>query len=592
MSYNYPTNWIGGKPRGGIKNIPTGYLVVLSPPNQNQINTYFIFNNYSSKEEALIAANQYMKRKSDEFELTRNQFRYLNRNTIEVKLTKDKTMKTDSIFIKQVQKYPINLNFKNVKDGRRYFARCQNKKTTFLFADLICDYKIVDFINNDSLDLRLLNLKDRTSKNKNIIIDDGNILNDDEFVCAYCYKKLNIKEFPKTQDGPDGHDVQCTHCYLKSIIAYNQYEYDEEISCFLDKLKYYNKAKNIIEEKGGKLLSPLSSYKIAHSKLKIKCPYDHIFHCTLSNLNHNRWCPDCNFWIGEKISKSAIEFLLDKPFPKVRPSWLKTDNDTLLELDGFNEELKIAFEYQGEQHYNFIEYFHKTEENFKKRLEYDKLKEILCKNNNVFLIIIPYTTQNEKICKFIAEKLLELNYVISDEKINSFNIDKIYEFDSNNKLMEFIKLIESKGGKFIDGVYLSRESYVTIECDKKHQWTTKIKYIQHGAWCHPCGFIVDDERKEKISDGMKKFLSTDKGKEIKSKSFIKRSETMKEQRDEIRATITHKTCNTCKLEKPKSEFGNKTAAKDGLQTNCKKCVLSIKKEWRNKNKNIILNNQT
>jgi hypothetical protein len=46
-------------------------------------------------------------------------------------------------------------------------------------------------------------------------------------------------------------------------------------------------------------------------------------------------------------------------------------------------------EYQGEQHYNSVEFFG-GEKQFKKILKYDSLKEKYCKNNDIKLIKIPY----------------------------------------------------------------------------------------------------------------------------------------------------------------------------------------------------------
>ena len=45
--------------------------------------------------------------------------------------------------------------------------------------------------------------------------------------------------------------------------------------------------------------------------------------------------------ISEKICRKYFEYLFNKPFNRIRPSWLSE-----LELDGYNEELNIAFEYQ------------------------------------------------------------------------------------------------------------------------------------------------------------------------------------------------------------------------------------------------------
>lgn len=157
----YPTKWQLGKPRGSIKEIPTGYQVVLSPPKEKQINKYFIYKDYeNSKEKTYQAALEFKQNESDKRGLTRNQIRYLNKNVIEVKLTQDKTMKTNMKFLNEVQKYPINLNSRKTKEEIRYYAVCQDKKKRFPFTDLICDYKIVEFIDGDSLNLIEENLKE------------------------------------------------------------------------------------------------------------------------------------------------------------------------------------------------------------------------------------------------------------------------------------------------------------------------------------------------------------------------------------------------------------------------------------------------
>ena len=109
-----------------------------------------------------------------------------------------------------------------------------------------------------------------------------------------------------------------------------------------------------------------------------------------------------------------------------------------------------------------------------------------------------------------------------------------------------------------------------------------MKYIKNNSWCHECGYVVNDDTKKKISIGLKKYLQTDEGKKATKKSHTKRSKTMKKIRDKIRLTITEKKCFTCSEVKPINSFNKKSAAKDGLQTNCKICVNIIKQQWRKK----------
>ena len=50
-----------------------------------------------------------------------------------------------------------------------------------------------------------------------------------------------------------------------------------------------------------------------------------------------------------------------KKFPKVRPTFLRNPKtNRCLELDGYNKKLKLAFEYDGYQHYIYPNKFHKS----------------------------------------------------------------------------------------------------------------------------------------------------------------------------------------------------------------------------------------
>lgn len=79
-----------------------------------------------------------------------------------------------------------------------------------------------------------------------------------------------------------------------------------------------------------------------------------------------------------------------------------------LELDGYCEELKMAFEYDGEQHFLPIRHWG-GENRLHKTQERDKLKDVLCKQNNVELLRISYK-QVEDIDSIIREFIRKANY--------------------------------------------------------------------------------------------------------------------------------------------------------------------------------------
>ena len=98
---------------------------------------------------------------------------------------------------------------------------------------------------------------------------------------------------------------------------------------------------------------------------------------------------------GEMKCKLYLEKIFDKPFEKIRPDMLKNSvTGKNLELDLYNDELKLAIEYNGEQHYKFCPRIHKNYEHFQTQKYRDEMKKMLCQTNGITLIEVPYTEKN------------------------------------------------------------------------------------------------------------------------------------------------------------------------------------------------------
>jgi len=67
--------------------------------------------------------------------------------------------------------------------------------------------------------------------------------------------------------------------------------------------------------------------------------------------------------------------------------------DGRLELDGYCKELKIAFEYNGEQHYNSQHYYNllQNKKGYDSQKVRDRRKRKLCKEKGIALIEIKHT---------------------------------------------------------------------------------------------------------------------------------------------------------------------------------------------------------
>lgn len=107
----------------------------------------------------------------------------------------------------------------------------------------------------------------------------------------------------------------------------------------------------------------------------------------------------------EEACREILEKYYGVAFPRTRTvPWLTNpETGRKLELDGYNAELGIAFEYNGLQHYSYPNHFHKTEDEFYAQKRRDIFKHEKCDANNVYLITIPYHVKNLR--DFIHENL-------------------------------------------------------------------------------------------------------------------------------------------------------------------------------------------
>ena len=71
-------------------------------------------------------------------------------------------------------------------------------------------------------------------------------------------------------------------------------------------------------------------------------------------------------------------------------SFLMSPKGYPMQLDRYYPTLKLAFEYQGSQHYEYSKYISRTEEKFRYYKECDELKKELCKKKGVTLVEISY----------------------------------------------------------------------------------------------------------------------------------------------------------------------------------------------------------
>lgn len=146
--------------------------------------------------------------------------------------------------------------------------------------------------------------------------------------------------------------------------------------------------REVVTSKGG-ILEKDWKYINCDTRFLVTCKKGHKFKTCWDHIKQKHWCHYCNSSHGEKDFRDVIEEIFQKRFEKVRPEWLRISSSRSMELDGYNEELSIAFEYQGQQHYS-RKWFRISEEDFQKQQERDRIKKELCEKRGIRLIIVPY----------------------------------------------------------------------------------------------------------------------------------------------------------------------------------------------------------
>lgn len=178
--------------------------------------------------------------------------------------------------------------------------------------------------------------------------------------------------------------------------------------CKLDKFleNFIKRGKEIHENKYD--YSLITEYKDRLTKMPIICPYHGVYYRNVEDhIYCERGCEICVETRGEKeirifLEKNNINYIPQHKFDGCRG----IKNNKTLEFDFYLPELNLCIEYNGIQHYEYTEYFHKTPENFEYRKTLDQIKIDYCKNNNISLLIIRY---DEEILSVLKEQLLKLN---------------------------------------------------------------------------------------------------------------------------------------------------------------------------------------
>jgi len=233
------------------------------------------------------------------------------------------------------------------------------------------------------------------------------------------------------------------------------------------------RAKQLVEDRGGKLLT--EGEINSKTRLSIICNLGHPFEKSWSEMASARaqWCDTCSSKSkSEEMARTVLEQVFGISFPKKRPQWLISEDGRRLELDGFNEELKVAFEYQGQQHFDTKGVYGGTEEQLRHRKRIDGTKRRLCRAQSIFLVEIAYTVKPEDFKEELHKELRRLEYPGIQAIDWSLKPDLNKAFIREDRLEELREAMAAKNLKLLSPKWIdvsTKYKYICLQCGDKNQ---------------------------------------------------------------------------------------------------------------------------
>ena len=204
-----------------------------------------------------------------------------------------------------------------------------------------------------------------------------------EYVNAHVHLKWRCKEGHEWEATYNniGKGKWCPRCATEEVAAKQRLTIEE--------------MQAIAESRGGKCISDL--YVNIDTKLDWECIRGHRFKARPDTVKRVQWCPECKASISENIVRAFFEELFRNKFPQVWPSWLRNSNGRVMQIDGFCKNLKIGFEYQGQQHFEKNHYLSVAGNNtFEQRQRYDREKVELCAQRGIRLFRIHHKVMKKR----------------------------------------------------------------------------------------------------------------------------------------------------------------------------------------------------
>lgn len=251
----------------------------------------------------------------------------------------------------------------------------------------------------------------------------------------------------------------------------------------------------------GKILKMAS--RVSRDSLWL-CPLGkHKFERSLESIRTCKtFCTVCTRAYGEMLCRAAVEKLFGTTFRSKRMPGMKSPKGRLLELDIYNEKLRIAVEHHGAQHYRPMPHWTGTE-GLERQLLHDHLRRQFCKVNGILLIEIRelgIRTSLEEMRQQIRHALLQGGRIIPPN-FDTANLTSIPQLTASQvHWADVHEAAHKMGMKILTKVFSGSEIPVTVKCKHNHITQKRPRSILDGHQCDEC-YMGRIKKPLQLSDG-------------------------------------------------------------------------------------------
>lgn len=247
-------------------------------------------------------------------------------------------------------------------------------------------------------------------------------------------------------------------------------------------------AQELARSRGGECIS--EEYHSVNRHLKWRCSEGHTWVAQYANVASGRWCPECSAGLGERICRAHFEQMFGYYFPKSRPDWLTNSDGYHMELDGYCEDLALAFEHQGRQHQTAGHFFYYSQGDYVKRRRDDRRKKALCQRHGVTLLEIPeilHTLPLARVQQYIVGQCRAQGVALPETATGvTVKLLKAYTPDARERMEAIVTTVSMHGGVCLSPAYLGSQTPLRFRCSQGHEWDTTPSVIVKGHWCPEC----------------------------------------------------------------------------------------------------------